>query len=149
MAADLSDAIWHALDAQRRVLDDSPISIDKVQLRRAIGLLPADAEWAISEDATTVWALSAVTLFKVRVEGNSATVTSQAVDPSALTVGVSWTENAEAPIAHWTFGHRDGEAYLRITGRTKTAISEGEPADRRELFARALASCAGWGTADS
>ena len=159
MAADLYDAIWRALDA--------PISMDQVQLRRAIGLLPADPEWAISEDTTTVWALSSGTLFTVRVEGNSATVTSTPVDPSTLTVGVSWTEDAAPPTSigkerraegieenwresHWTFGHRDGEEYLQITGRTKTTIPvEGETGDRRELFARALASRAGWGTADS
>jgi len=150
MAAD-SDAIWHALDEQRRDLKLPDLSINKEQFRRAIELLPAaDVEWAISEDATTVWALSAATLFKVRVEGNSATLTSRPVDPSALTVCVRWTENAEAPIAHWTFGHRDGEEYLQIAGRTKTImpVEGSERADRREVFARALAS-RGWGTADS
>jgi hypothetical protein len=62
-----------------------------------------------------------------------------------------WAENAEAPTARWTFSHRDGEEYLQITGRkTKTTIPvEGERAERRELFARAFASRAGWGTADS
>lgn len=155
-----SDAIWRALDEQRRDLKLPDLSISREQFRRAIEPLPANHEWAISEDATTVWALSALTLFKVRVEGNSAPVTSRAVDPSALTVDVSSTEDAEPPTridkegrdagmeenwreSHWTFGHRDGEEYLQITGRTKAkrgTTAGGREPDRRELFARALAS---------
>jgi len=158
MAAD-SDAIWHTLDEQRRDLKLPDLSISKEQFSRAIELLPAaDVKWAISEDATTVWVLSALTLFKVRPGENAATVTSESLDPSALTVCVSWTENAGALTAHWMFGHRDGAEYLRTTGATETATPRGKATeeiiaaredDRREQFARALASRAGWGTADS
>jgi hypothetical protein len=160
MNADLYERIVAALDEQH---PDAPIPAEAhAQLRRAIVVLPADVKWAVGEDAPTVWALSATTLFRIdcHVAENRATIASRPVDFSAMVVELDWSDDAAPPAgaaaedggagagdgwreAHWKFARSDGSEHLRITGRTRT-VDDSAHADRRELFARAFAERAGW-----
>jgi hypothetical protein len=159
MNADLYEAVVAALDEQH---PDAPIPAEAhAQLRRAIVVLPADVKWALAEDAPTVWALSATTLFRIDLlaADSRATIASRPVDFGAIAVELDWTDDAAPPAgvaaaggagaggawreAHWKFVRSDGHEYLRMTGRTRT-VEETPHADRRELFARAFAERAGW-----
>lgn len=121
---------------------------------KALAMVPSEnVAWAIVQRHPVLLLRSGATLFQVRLdaEENTATLTSRPLHAEQLAVGLDWGRSNEqdGAVVHemrWMFryvGVVGEEEWQRIVGRV-TVSSSGEVLDRRERFARDLATQAGW-----
>ena len=157
MGTEIIDAI------RAELLEQHPVALSDGDehrwdaFERALKLLPNIDRWAIAETGPAVFAISRDTLFTVRVtkKGRVSVESRPQVGHKLIVCMASKpvrTTEAQTVVreAKWTFRYiaedqdASGVAWRNITGKVY-----GERPDRREDFARALASLAGWGAAEA
>jgi hypothetical protein len=118
------------------------------EIEVALGLLPKPEASAVSDDPATLLLLGPTdVLFVISVEGGRVRVTSRPLDAPRLSVSLEWSEPAPGTRAtRWAFAYGDmRERWQTISGSVVVdRATGGEDLDERELFARILASRAGW-----
>jgi hypothetical protein len=121
------------------------------EIETALRLLPKPDACAVSQDPTTLLLLGPTdVIFALTAEGGKVRVVSRPLNGERLRVSLEWSEPAPGSRAtRWGFSY-DGEPASREPWQTMSgsvSVDRGtgrEDVDERELFARMLASRAGW-----
>lgn len=150
-AASISEALsaWQA--AARRVGRNLPAGI----VERGLAFLPDSLEWAISEDANALFALTeddVVFSFGPSSDGEWK-LRSRPLYADRLLVRLSWSQPEPTETGgltwntSWMFDYQDErghDEWQRLGGSAIRDANETERVDGRERFARAIAARAGW-----
>jgi hypothetical protein len=153
-AASISEVLsaWEA--AARSVGRNLPVGI----VERGLAFLPDSPEWAISEDASALFALTkddVVFTFGLGADSETS-LHSRPLYADRLLVRLSWSqpEPTEAGgltwSTTWMFYYRDERGHnewQRLSGSVDRDANGTERVDARERFARAIAKRAGWAPA--
>ena len=142
---------FHSDHAELMFVGGDPLSEG---VARALDMLPGEGvEWAIVQRHPVLIARTTATLFQIVLHPSegSVTLTSRPLSGERLVVGLDWGDAVEADGAttretRWSFRYEGvvgEEEWQRINGRV-TVTAAGETLDRRERFARNLATQAGW-----
>jgi hypothetical protein len=150
-AASISEVLsaWEA--AARSVGRNLPVGI----VERGLAFLPDSLEWAISEDASALFALTKDdVVFSLGLSPDSETsLHSRPLYSDRLLARLSWSQpeptEAGGPTWNttWVFYYRDErghDEWQRLSGSVVRNANGTERVDARERFARAIATRAGW-----
>ena len=125
------------------------------EMGRAVKMIPAGSSWTVAEAEIAIYAHREGQLFVAAMAPGEPRValSSRRLDPAKLSVQLEWEEgrpNEEVTLivrgTRWTFRHPgiERESWQRIDGRISVDHQGEERLDQREMFARALATFAGW-----
>jgi hypothetical protein len=150
-AANISEALraWEA--AARSVGRDLPAGI----VERGLAFLPDSPEWAISEDASALFALTKDdVVFSLGLSSDSEwRLRSRPLYADHLLVRLSWNQPEPTETGGltwnttWMFDYREErghDEWQRLRGSVIRDANGTERVDARERFARAIATRAGW-----
>jgi hypothetical protein len=121
------------------------------EIESALRLLPKSDACAVSQDAATLLLLGPTdVVFTISAEGGKARVVSRPLNGERLRVSLEWSEPAPGTrTTRWDFSYEgepgQREPWQTVSGSVSVDRGTGrEDVDERELFARMLASRAGW-----